>query len=157
MLIMDLFKKEEQGNQQNIPKPEPVNNRGSKSSTNDKAVNIGDVSKEVTSLIRKVRINEERDMNQRKKIQLIEQNILLHHKKLVSEIKFINTELNEIKLNFENLKSKLAQFSHQMNNLAKKEDFAVLERYINLWEPVNFVTRKEVENIITDILKDKKR
>ena len=38
---------------------------------------------------------------------------------------------------------------------AKKEHVKVLEKYINMWEPVNFVTKKDVEDIVKNMLKKK--
>ena len=35
---------------------------------------------------------------------------------------------------------------------AKTEDVQVLDRYINLWEPANFVTRTEVEKIVDEAI-----
>ncbi len=31
----------------------------------------------------------------------------------------------------------------------------VLEKYVNMWEPLNFVTRKEVERIVREVLEEK--
>jgi len=41
----------------------------------------------------------------------------------------------------------------ELDIFAKKEQLKVLEKYINLWNPLNFVTTKEVEKIIEEKLK----
>lgn len=40
---------------------------------------------------------------------------------------------------------------------ATKEEVHTLNKYINLWEPVNFVTQNEVEKIISRMLDDRLR
>ena len=42
-------------------------------------------------------------------------------------------------------------------NTAKKEDVEVLQKYINLWEPVNFATRKEVEKLFSELKSEKEK
>jgi hypothetical protein len=161
---MDIFKKDEVNmNTQNStmdPKKSGFNNfmHGTKETPQlQKGPNLSEISKELTGLMRKFRINEERDMNLRKKLQVIEHNMLLNQKKIISEIKFINSEINDIKLNSENLKTKILQLSHQMESMAKKEDFAVLERYISMWEPIHFISRKEAEKLIDEKLNERVR
>lgn len=113
-----------------------------------------DPAKELNSISRKMRINEERVVALRKKLQVIEHNMLAYQKKFLSEIKFINTEISDMKRDFDDLKQKLLGFGRELQESAKREDFQVLEKYINMWEPVNFVTRKEVEKIIDGKLND---
>ncbi|MFT4297995.1 MAG: hypothetical protein ACMXX5_02280 [Candidatus Woesearchaeota archaeon] len=156
---MDLFKKEEpntQANNSSVPaeKKGGFGNflHGSQPPAKDQSSNDG--SKDIAGLIRRMRINEERAMNLRKKTQVIEHNMLINQKKLISELKFLNNEINDLKLNFEELKVKMIQLSQQLETMAKKEDFHVLERYISMWEPVNFVTRREVERIVQEKIKE---
>lgn len=153
---MELFanKKEGvQGSQNNIsPNSQNQKNQNSNNGVVDPN---NELTKQITMLSRKIRINEERSMNLRKKTQMIEHNILSNHKKVLTEMRFMNEEIADLKKEIIGLKTKLATFAHELSETAKKEDFSVLERYINLWEPVNFVTRNEVERVIKDILEEK--
>ena len=38
---------------------------------------------------------------------------------------------------------------------AKKEDVAVIKKYIEFWQPLNFVTPTQVEKIVREILEEK--
>lgn len=111
------------------------------------------VEKDLNEMARKLRLNEERTIGLRKKIQMIEHNLITGHKKFLSEIKFINQEISDMKREFDELKSRILDFARELQNCAKKEDVQVLERYVNMWEPVNFVSRNEVEKIIDEKLK----
>ena len=39
---------------------------------------------------------------------------------------------------------------------AKRSEVKVLEKYINFWNPANFVTQNEVESLVKNILKKNK-
>jgi len=153
---MDLFgkKKEGEGGQQQQAGGHGIGSllSSDKAPAQQGGGAAGDLAKDVNSLTRRIRINEERSVNLRKKIQTIEHNMLMNHKKLLSEVKFINEEISEIKRSFEELKVNIRGFGRELQEAAKKEDIQVLERYINMWEPINFVTRKEVERIIKDTI-----
>ncbi|MBI4448282.1 hypothetical protein HY643_04840, partial [Candidatus Woesearchaeota archaeon] len=43
-----------------------------------------------------------------------------------------------------------------LTSFAKKENVKVLEKYINLWNPLNFVTREEAKRIAKEVLEEKK-
>jgi len=152
---MELFaKKEQQPAQQpgqGMPNAQPAQH-GLFSSGPAQPQPAHDTTGEISTLTRKLRINEERVMNIRRKMQVIEHNMLLTQKKLVGEVKFINEEMSDIKRQFEDTKSQIRQLNHEIARNAKKEDVEVLERYINMWEPVTFVTRHEVERIIDEKL-----
>jgi predicted nucleic acid-binding Zn-ribbon protein len=128
---------------------------GNKPNTNGNQDQSNDLLKEISTLSRKTRINEERSLNVRKKLQMIEHNMLANQKKIITEFRYLNEEINELKKEISGIKSKISTFAHELSEVAKKEDVSVLERYINIWEPVNFVTRKEVERLINYILEEK--
>ena len=56
--------------------------------------------------------------------------------------------LNEI----EDLKEKLSILGEENKLGATKEEVGVLQKYVNYWEPLNFVTRKEIDKIIDEKL-----
>ncbi len=160
---MELFKKkEEQPPAQDAPNAAPEQKsgglgglfQGGKQNEQQQAAGA-DASKEMNTLSRRMRINEERSVNIRKKTQMIEHNMITNHKKLLSEIKYVNEEIADIKREFEELKAHVRSFSRELQESAKKEDVQVLERYINLWQPVEFVTRNEVEKIVKEIMNQK--
>ena len=54
------------------------------------------------------------------------------------------------------MKQKFDLIGSELSDTAKRQDVIVLEKYINLWEPLNFVTRNEVEKLINSIVESKK-
>ena len=149
---MELFKNNNVPGQQSSP-AKPIGNLGPPGSK--PPAGALNVEKDLNEMARKLRLNEERTIGLRKKIQMIEHNLIMGHKKFLSEIKFINQEISDMKREFDDLKSKILDFARELQNCAKKEDVQVLERYVNMWEPVNFVSRNEVEKIIDEKLNKK--
>ncbi|MBW2983882.1 hypothetical protein KY361_02105 [Candidatus Woesearchaeota archaeon] len=112
-------------------------------------------SEDIAELTRRIRTMEERYNTLQTKTQLIEQNMLSYHKQAIGETKTINTDFRDIKREIEDIKDKILTLIKELQLSAKKDEVKVLERYINLWEPVNFVTRKEVEEMLEEALEQK--
>jgi len=118
--------------------------------------NINALSSELSLVGRRVRVLEERYNTLRRKSQVTEQNMVTTNKKLMTDIKTLTTEMNEIKKEIEGIKGTLRQIIEELKKNAKKEEVKILEKYVNLWEPIKFVTRNEVEKIVTEIMGEKK-
>lgn len=114
------------------------------------------VADNLNDVLRRLRIVEERQINLRRNTQVTDQNMLEHNKKLSADIKMIDSELTEIKQNVFDLKNKLTMVIRELQSSAKKEDVQVIKKYLNLWQPMNFVTHDEIEKIVKEILEDTK-
>ncbi len=112
---------------------------------------------QLRSMSRRLRILEERYANQRKSHQVLEHNMLSENKKLHGALQSIQTDMDSLKKQLYEMKQKIDILGGEVAAAAKREDVIVLEKYINLWEPVNFVTRNEVEKLINSIIEKKKK
>ncbi|MCX6711902.1 MAG: hypothetical protein NT139_02610 [Candidatus Woesearchaeota archaeon] len=90
------------------------------------------------------------------RLLVVNQNMIEEYKKLIQETKTHEDDLNELRKEIENLKDILKQILKEIDSFAKKENIKVLEKYINLWNPLNFVTEQEVEDLIKKQLEQKK-
>jgi len=115
------------------------------------------ISNDVKELSRRLRTIEERYTNLQTKTQITEQNMLSRNKQITTEIKTINSEINEIKKEIIEIKDRILLLIKELQMCAKREEVKILDKYINLWEPVNFVTRNEVKDIIKETLEGIKR
>lgn len=116
---------------------------------------VQDLNDKIGSLTARLRIMEERSSNTRRKIQLIEQDILSERKKSVQEFQATIKDMTEIKKEIDLLKSKLVLVIKELKLSAKREDVLVLQKYLNLWEPVHFVTQNEVEKMVARAVEEK--
>jgi len=115
-------------------------------------IDISSLTEEIRNLSRRLRIIEERYTNLRTKQQVIEQNMLSRHKQVTTEIKTTNSDMHELKTEITEIKDRLLLMIRELKECAKKEEVKVLEKYINLWDPVNFITRNEIEGIVREIV-----
>ena len=141
---MDMMPKEK--------KEEPKHKGLFSSSPKGPGFDISVISNEIANIGRSTRTLEERTANLTRKSQISEQNMLMTNKKVSSEIKTINDNLHELNKAIAEIKDHLRLIIEELKRCAKKEEMKVLQRYVDMWEPVNFVTRNEVEKIIKDIM-----
>jgi hypothetical protein len=111
----------------------------------EEPVDTGDMNGLVRDLMRRVRVLEERYSSIRKNIQVNEQNMIAINKNLVTENKSVNLEIADIKQAINEMKEELRLIVLELKETVKKDEFKVLQRYIQLWEPLNFVTHDEMQ------------
>ena len=97
-------------------------------------------------------MNEERFSELRKKMQFIEQSMLSQQKKLAREIKAITSDITDSKKSLTEIKNKIALIIKEIQLSASREDMEVLKKYLDMWQPVKFVTETQVEKIIQEKL-----
>lgn len=116
---------------------------------------VSDVLMQVNELARRLRVLESRYTELNRKALVTEKNMLNERRRRTSEIKTIDLDILELKRDFNELKTKMDMIISELKNFAAKEDIEAIRKYVQLWEPINFVTREEVENIINEILEEK--
>jgi len=108
---------------------------------------------QINTVARAVKILEDKYYNLRKKVQISEENNLNQHKKLGDDIKVIQSDILEIKRDIEDIKEKIRLIVKELKLTAKEEDIKVVQKYLDLWEPVNFITRDEAKRAIDEKFK----
>lgn len=114
------------------------------------------VSEEVEATINRLRVMEERYTNLQTELRVTEENMIRRGKKLTTDIKTLTLDINELRKEINEIKDKVLLIIKEMQSGAKKEDVTVLQKYIDMWEPMNFVTHKEVQEIIDEKLAQKR-
>jgi len=118
--------------------------------------NISDILEQINSLGRRIRLLESRYTDMNRKSQVTEKNMLNERKRFITEIKTTNSDVVEIKKEIDGIKNKMDMIVNELRNFAARDELDTLKKYIDFWEPVNFVTRHEVEKIIEEKLGTKK-
>lgn len=111
---------------------------------------VSDIAGELNNVSRRLMVLEERYTNARKKMQVTDQNMLNNNKKLMTEIQTAHAEMDDMKKQVSDLVDKLKIIVRELKECAKRQDVEVLQKYINLWEPIKFVTRDTVGKMIQD-------
>ncbi|MEE9525132.1 MAG: hypothetical protein V3V78_00815 [Candidatus Woesearchaeota archaeon] len=107
---------------------------------------------QVNEVARRLRILESRYTDLSRKEQVTEKNMLGERKRFTTELKALDSEVLDLKREFNEIKTKMDTIIGGLNNLAAKEEVEALKKYIELWEPINFATREEVEKIVKEAL-----
>ncbi len=50
------------------------------------------------------------------------------------------------------MRDKMLLILKEMQSMARQEDVKVIERYVNMWNPVRFVTQGEVETLVKELV-----
>ncbi len=95
------------------------------------------------------------------KIELLDHNSIANIKKINSDIKSLRTDMRDLTQDLGDLKSFNAKVKKQISLMTTKDEVKKLEKYIDLWNPMTFVTRDELKkskeetlNAIKDIIGD---
>ena len=81
-------------------------------------------------------------------LKIIEEDSIEKHRETLKQIGDLKTDLIEFEKRVEELNNLVERSNARLNEFASKEKVKVLEKYINLWSPIKFITRPEVEALI---------
>ena len=140
--------------QPDIPPPKK---QGIFSHTPQQGPDISGLTDDMNTLSRRLRLLEEGFTNLRRFLQVTEENIVAKNKHYSAEIKTIASDITEIRKEMQEIKNKIMLVIKELQTVARKEEVKVLEKYINLWNPIKFVTQNEVEQIINEVLEKKQQ
>ncbi|MEA3379229.1 MAG: hypothetical protein U9Q69_06390 [Nanoarchaeota archaeon] len=108
----------------------------------------------VVELTNRVRVLESKNSLLSERMLVINKNMIAEYKKIINDIKSIEGEIDEIKGDMNNIKNILKHLTEEARDFAKKDSLKILEKYINLWNPLHFVTQEEVQKIIKEELEN---
>ena len=126
------------------PKPQP-----------HATVDLSKVMSQIGNMNSRLRMAEERYSNTRDKLQFMEENMLHADTRIKDSIKVLTSDLDELKEVVNKVKQDMGLVIKELQNLAKKQDLDTLQKYVDLWNPVKFVTSKEVMKMIDEVVTDK--
>ncbi len=110
------------------------------------------LTEQMNAFAARIRVSEERFNELRKKLLFIEQNMLANHKKALGDLKLANGEIDELRHKIVDIEDRIITVIKELRLTARKNDIDVLRRYIELWDPVKFVTAEHAEKIMRDVL-----
>ncbi|MEM4397328.1 MAG: hypothetical protein QW757_01735 [Candidatus Woesearchaeota archaeon] len=113
-----------------------------------------EIPKEITTnieeLMRRLRLLEERFSNLRKKSEFLEQTVLKDTKELFDETKLLDSNLSELKSEISEVNEKMAKLIEEINQTVKKDEFNVLVKYLEFWQPLDYLTKEDAKKIIDE-------
>ena len=84
------------------------------------------------------------------RLLVINQNMIGQFKKNSTEFKAINDDLKELRSEVFKIKETIKDLSRELQFFATKEHIKALEKYINLWDPMKFLTEEDLNKILDE-------
>lgn len=117
-----------------------------------KGPDINEVLEQINVVGTRLSMIEDRSSNLTRRVQVADDALLKLRKKVDDEIKTINSDIVEMRRSITELSNKIDLIIKELKTRAGKEDVESVKKYIEMWEPLNFVTREEVERLISRVL-----
>ena len=130
------------------PKAEPQGKKGPPDPR------ISELTSDLNNQSSRLRTLEERYILLRRKTQVTEQNMLSHYKKASADIKTSISRIQELRNELREIKEKMSLIEKEVEQCAKKHELALLQKYVNYWNPAEFVTKEEAKRIIEEKIRD---
>ena len=110
---------------------------------------------QTSNVIGRLKLVEERMSVLRNHLNVIDNSLIEKHKATIAELRSVEDDVRTLRADADEVKDLTGRLLKRLEEFASKEEIKVLERYVELWRPMDFVTRTEVESIVKNILKDK--
>jgi hypothetical protein len=108
----------------------------------------------VNELANRLRILEGKQTLASEKMLVMNQNMIGQYKKTQEDMKKIVMHIKDVEENIAKVKNVLKHLTEEASKFAREDTVKRLEKYVDLWNPMNFVTEAEVKTIIERTLKN---
>lgn len=106
----------------------------------------------LTDLSTRIKDVEERNSSLRERIILLSQNTINLKEGMEERMGEIEKKQNLLNMDMKKMKSMLDNILSEINNFTRKEEIILVERMLKDFQPLEFVRRKDVEEMINDAL-----
>lgn len=106
----------------------------------------------LTDLSTRIKDVEERNSSLRERIILLSQNTINLKEGMEERMGEIEKKQNLINMDMKKIKSMLDNILSEINNFTRKEEIILVERMLKDFQPLEFVRKKDVEEMINDAL-----
>ena len=114
------------------------------------------LNRKLSEISERVRLLEERSKDTLENLHIVDETMERRTKNLKDSISDIRKELIQIRNEITQIRSILRRVISDLSNAARKSDVRVIEKYIELLDPTNLVTRDDVERIVEEKMKEVK-
>ncbi len=111
---------------------------------------LKDVQQSVTNVASRLSVLEGRVMHLQRKTQVTEQGLIKYENETRADIRAFLQRLTELAHKVSEVREKLDAIAGELSSVVRRPEFAVLERYMDLWQPLDFITREEAERLISE-------
>jgi SMC interacting uncharacterized protein involved in chromosome segregation len=118
------------------------------------ALDFKNVNDQLSNITRRLKLLEERLIALKSKSSMLEENEMTEKKHTEKEIKDLGTQIKDVKLSVNQIRDDVLLIIKELQTLAKKDKVDMLEKYIEIWSPINYVSQNEVVKLVKDAVED---
>ncbi|MDD5650575.1 MAG: hypothetical protein PHF86_09200 [Candidatus Nanoarchaeia archaeon] len=107
-----------------------------------------DASNVLIDINTRIRVLEEKNNQLRERLLVTNQNMIEEYKRMIQEMRTITSDVKEMREDIENSREMIKHIIKESTNFARRDSVLVLEKYINMWNPMKFTTEEDVVKII---------
>jgi len=104
----------------------------------------------LSQMDRKIKLVEERISGLRNHIELLENNLIETNQKLVQEAEDFNKTAQDLRKQMQENLDQLNKISDHITNFASKDSVKVIEKYIEIINPLSIMNKEDVEELIDE-------
>jgi len=112
------------------------------------------IGAQISDIASRLKLAEQRVDNLRSHLELVDSSLIEKHKAAISEIRDMQDGMRSLRADMDMLKDLTERLGKRMEALASREEVKVLQRYVEMWQPLQFVTRAEVKTLVQNALKE---
>ena len=113
-------------------------------------------NKKIAELSERTRLLEERIKELRESLHVLDQTMQRRTSTLKDSVNDLRDEITSLRAHLTELRSAVRRIINDLGNVAHKSDVKLMEKYIELMDPTNIVTRRDVERIVDEKLREVK-
>jgi len=112
------------------------------------------VNDQISNITRRLKLLEERLTALKSKSTMLEENEMAEKKVFEKQTKDLATQIKDVKLSVSQVRDDVILIIKELQTLAKKDKVDMLEKYIEMWSPINYVSQNEVQKLIKDTVEE---
>lgn len=105
----------------------------------------------VSEIATRLKLAEQRYANLQKRNQLTEDAFLQFERDMRSEVRALTQRSVELRRQITEINEKIDVMLGELGKVVKRHEFAVVERYLDMWQPMKFITHDEARKMIKDL------
>jgi predicted nucleic acid-binding Zn-ribbon protein len=114
------------------------------------AAMLSDFTTRVNDLEQRIKLVHDR-------VSILDQTLLRQNDRLIKEIKSMKDDITELKNKVEKFDDVTEHIVSESEEFARKEELAVFEKFMKMWEPMNFATLDDVKEMLQGIERKKSK
>lgn len=91
---------------------------------------------------------EERIKLMHDRVTILDQTLLKQNQRILQELKALGEEISELRNRMDKLEEATQHIISESQEFARKEELATCEKFMKMWEPMNFATLDDVREML---------